>query len=573
MRYGRLVGLIVVLALAAGLAGGMVVWRRAGASPASLIGPNLLANSDFAADADGDQLPDGWSAADRGGVRWSDFRFAQGAPGRSMQLDGINNYLLSPLIAAKPGMSYRVAFRVLADNQAKPSPTQVRVRFHWIDAEGVEIGNVAGEWQDAPHRIWATVSSAAEAPAAAARLRISIHPASDDRIIIDELGLGQLGVRIAPWPAGKRAALALSFDYETAMGGLIHSRSDDPNRGDNPLDRARRMRQGVDEILDLFEPAGIRGTWYANGYNFLTGNQDRRVFMDNPTYAWANSANGWPSDHWARTPWFGPDPYLPEQSAPEWYFGSQIALLQAANQDVQSHTFAHFDGGLVTPADWQADFTAWTEVATVMNVPKATSLAFPWSSTAGMRWDSWEALAEHGVTSVTRTNWNQPRFRIADRETYGLRRLPGHASITVIADEYLTTESLPRVLERLALARLNEGAIDVWAHTEEVVSAAQQAAWARVIAAREPFWVAPVPEITAWERALDDVTIQLQSEQPRYRFRVRNAGAVAVRELTLVLPFAPMRMTVEGQTVAPTGDRLIVDVPARQSIEVELWPA
>ena len=190
-----------------------------------------------------------------------------------------------------------------------------------------------------------------------------------------------------------------------------------------------------------------------------------------------------------------------------------------------------------------------------------------------MRWDSWEVLAANGIRSVTRTNWTQARYRIADRDTYALRQLPGHPTITVIADEYLTPETLATVKQRLEIARLNEGAIDIWAHTEEVTSPEQRATWADIIAAREPFWVAPVPEIVAWSRAVRDVSIRLQAEEPRYVFELANGSSDRLRGLTLVLPFSPAHVTVDGRPSAAAGDRLILDVPARTSLEVTLWRA
>jgi len=333
------------------------------------------------------------------------------------------------------------------------------------------------------------------------------------------------------------------------------------------------MRAGVDEILRLFAPGKIRGTWYTNGYNFLTGNRERRPFMNNPTYTWATTANGWPTDYWAQTPWFAPDPHTEERADPEWYFGSQIAALKAADQDIQSHTFAHFYGGLVAPGDWQADFEAWNDVAAAAGVARASSLAFPWSSSAGMRWDSWEVLKAKGITSVTRTNWRQARFFIADREAYAVRDLPGHETIAVVADEYLTPGTLSRVLDCLEVARVNEGAIDVWAHTEEVTSPEQQKAWEHVIAARGPFWVASVPDIVAWKHALSRVTIRFVSEEPHYIFSIANGNPNTIQALTLVLPFAPGRVTVDGRAAIAAGDRLIMDVPARSTVEVTLWRA
>ena len=38
------------------------------------------------------------------------------------------------------GATYRVVFQALADDPEKQSATQVRVRFHWRDGEGVETG-------------------------------------------------------------------------------------------------------------------------------------------------------------------------------------------------------------------------------------------------------------------------------------------------------------------------------------------------------------------------------------------------------------------------------------------------
>jgi hypothetical protein len=281
------------------------------------------------------------------------------------------------------------------------------------------------------------------APADAASLSISIHPASDDRIVVDELGLGQLGVRIAPWPAGKRAALALSFDYETAMGGLVHSHSIDPNGTEDYLERARRMRAGADELLTLFAPANIRGTWYTNGYNFLVGNREQRTFMGDPIYAWASTANRWPTDYWVEHPWFSHDPYTDEQTDPEWYFGSQIAGSSPPARHSEPYIRA-LRGRTVEPADWWADFRAWNQVAAAMKVAPATSLAFPWSWSAGSALGQLGDLEANGIRSVTRTNWTQPRSGRRP-STYALRKLPGHPKITVIADEYLTPETLPRV--------------------------------------------------------------------------------------------------------------------------------
>lgn len=313
------------------------------------------------------------------------------------------------------------------------------------------------------------------------------------------------------WPAGKRAAVAFTFDWETAMGGLVHSRSvGDPNVDEDYLVRAQRMREGVATTRAIFEPHGVRATYYATGYNFLMGNSERRRFMGDPTFTWATPEHGWLSERWATTPWFADDPFGSVESHPEWYFGDLIAPLLADGHEIQSHTFSHMHGGLADLTTWQQDLDTWNSVAAERGVAPATSIAFPWSSSAGMSDNTWTLLEQAGITSVTRMS-NQSQYSLWQHTANGLvldpccRWLPGReGSILAYPDFYL----IPRH-EELALEQLEQvievgGIIDLWAHTEEVVSAEQIATWQRLVArvARdERIWVAPLGEITAWLRS------------------------------------------------------------------------
>lgn len=576
-RWGTL-GIIVMLIVVAG-AGLYMIRRARGATPLSITGANILQNNDFSINADADpSMPDGWTRG-QDGVRLSDsVKFAPDA-GPSLQVQGIDNYLKSPYVSVRPGAEYRVAFRALADMyQGRGSATQVRVSFAWRDAEGTDIQVTKGEWQDVPLQNWHTLSASAQAPDEATQVAIVIQPASDDVVFISGLSMGQLGVRVNPWPQGKQAALAFSFDYETAMGGLIHSKSvvDDPNADTDWRVRAQRMRDGAEQALQLFAPHGIRATFYTNGYNFLTGNPERRTFMGDPTYAWANTQAGhdWQAD-WSASPWFANDPYTTEAEAPEWYFGSQLKTLQQAQQDIQSHTFAHFSGNFVTADDWRKDFAAWKQVAAEQDVPSATSLAFPWGSSADMSHASWRVLEQNGITSVTRTA-NSPAQRrswLADRERWSLQKLPGY-DITVIADTYLTPKTRAAVRQDMQAALLNEGAIDVWAHTEEVTSSDQIEAWQVTIdAAMRDFWVAPVPEIVQYAQDVRQVTIDVQAEQPEYRFTVRNNSQRDLGGVTLTLPFEAARILVDGVETQADRATLVLDLKRGQAIDVMLTPA
>jgi peptidoglycan/xylan/chitin deacetylase (PgdA/CDA1 family) len=356
------------------------------------------------------------------------------------------------------------------------------------------------------------------------------------------------------------------------------------------VQRGLRMREGITSTLAIFQPYDVRGTFFATGYNFLLSNTTRVQFMDNPTYQWASRENRWLSDRWQQTPWFAPDPYGTAQSHPAWYFGDLVPILQQAGQDIQSHTFSHFYGGFVGPDDWRADFAAWDAVAARHGVPSARVLAFPWSSSGGMSDANWRVLQQEGIQAVTRLS-HQTQYNLFPRDERGLaqeprcRPVPGHEQILACPDFYLTPASAERAITQIDLALDAGGMIDIWSHSEEVVTPEQRAAWQQVVryaATRPGLWVAPLREITAWQQALEAVTLEVQAvpasgeaaEAAPLTFRVHNGSRRRLEGLTLRLPFEARRVLLEnGQEYAARDTRLLVlDMRAGQTLEVQAWP-
>jgi len=404
------------------------------------------------------------------------------------------------------------------------------------------------------------------------------------------LVVGPSSLVVEPWPNGYQAALSFSFDWETTMGGLVHSRSlaaEDPNNAVDPQVRGMRMRQGITNTLDLFRAYHIRATYYATGYNFLRGNAERRTFMGDPTFDWASQANGWKSD-WSKRPWFGSDPHGTLASNPDYYFGDLVPLLLAARQDIQTHTFSHLYGGYASPEQWRADFETWRQVAGAQGVAPARSLAFPWSSSGGMSDDSWRALEAAGITSVTRTNRSQSQYRITSPDDPRCAPVPGHERILACPDFYLHgQESAAPALGLIdRIAQVN-GTIDLWAHTEEVTSPDQVAAWEQVVgyAAQQrgagKLWIAPLAEIADWQQALADVSIQepgvrSQEGDTSITFSVANNSARDLKGLTVRLPFGAKRVIAGGETLRselPSNSLIALDIPAGQTMEVTAWPS
>jgi hypothetical protein len=632
MRMRR--GLLLVALCTALLLGGAALVARermARCAAVPLLAGELLPNAGLAP-GDSPRMPQGWASAAngvelRGPAIGSGEGFDLDGDGRALQLIGIANDVETPPAPVRPGQVYCFAGQALTDS-GNGSATRLRVVFDWRDAAGQRVTEQATNWQpvvlwrkDAPPQGWSPIGAAFEAPIGAASLRVRLEPASDDRIYLDAMHIrpttddrrpttdnqyiqpsavgGQRSVVVEPWPEGRRAALSFSFDWETAMGGLIHSRSDDPHSGQNALDRAMRMRQGVTTTLDLFRPYGIRATYYANGYNFLLGNTERRQFMGDPTFTWATRTNGWPDDTWATTPWFAKDPYGTARSDPGWYFGDLIPLLRNEHQDPQSHTFSHFYGGRADAAAWRADLAAWNSVAAERGAPPARSLAFPWSGSDGMSYANWDALAAAGISSVTRTSWSQRQYDLFGRDKQGVtsapfcRPVPGHEHILACPDFYLTVRSAPLALKQLGVAIAAGGMIDLWAHTEEVVSPDQIAAWGQVVgyAAQQrdsgKLWIAPLAEIADWQTAVAELRIenvdlrnQVDESVPTLTFTIHNGSQRDLSGVTLSLPWKVKKIGVDGAILnsqSPRGHPILnsmqLNIQAGQTVEVQAWPA
>ncbi len=614
-RRGILLFALCAALLVAGLA--LVARERlARCAYIPLLAEPLLPAPDFSRLApapSGVLLPVGWSAP-AVGVQVGDFTVT--GSGHSFQLLGIANALRTPEVPVRPGATYCATAQALADSRV--SGTRLRAVFHWRDERGEPLGSDATAWQEvrqwrgpSDSGGWSVVRGAFVAPERAAALSVSFHPASDDRVYLDQIvvragGIPQAGDRLSdgappsliagdlpvvvqPWPEGRRAAVSFSFDWETAMGGLVHSRSvNDPAFDPDYELRGMRMREGVTTTLELFRPHAIRATYYANGYNFLLGNQDRRTFMGNPTFVWATRANRWTTDSWASTPWFAPDPYGTVASDPAWYFGDLIPKLVAEGHDIQSHTFSHLYAGLASVEELEADLREWNAVAAERGVPPARSLAFPWSGSAGMSYAAWQALARAGITSVTRTS-DQAQYQFVGPDDPRCRPVPGHEQILACPDFYLTERTAPDALRAIDRAVDVGGAIDLWAHTEEVVTPAQVAAWGEVVryaAARRDageVWIAPLAEIAAWQQALGQVT--LTGHEPGARggagqalvFTITNGSITDLNRLSLSLPFEPARLAVDGSEADSRytilGSQLLIDLKAGQTMEVTAWPA
>ncbi len=391
-----------------------------------------------------------------------------------------------------------------------------------------------------------SVASAAPAGAAYASIVLALPPGA----LVDTIHFQPLdGGRLDALPNYAKAALAFSFDFETAMGGLIHTRGGQTDHDvADAIARGMAMRNGANFLRQLFAAYDTRATFYVNGYNFLTGNTLRRQFVGNPTYTrYTAKTAGFASDYWATHPWYGDDPFGTEQTDPAWYFGSLTKQLAADGHDIENHTFGHlFLHAGITAQQLDDDLTAWDAVAKENGFAPAHSFAFPWRASNSLTAEYYAVLAKHGITNVTRYYDLKPG-------TYDLQSVPVYPQIHVVPDQ----ELIDRAGDEAAADRgidisLAEGGIfSLWAHPENIATPAAQAIWGRVVAYAADrrslgLWVAPVTTITNFVDARDQLRVSSARVGATTMLTVRDAGQAGVNDATLTLPGVPKQVAWRG---------------------------
>jgi hypothetical protein len=200
---------------------------------------------------------------------------------------------------------------------------------------------------------------------------------------------------------------------------------------------------------------------------------------------------------------------------------------------------------------------------------------------------SWQELEQAGITSVTRTNWRQRQYMIVSADDGHCRPVPGHERILACPDFYLTTQSAAQALKLIDHTIAVSGTIDLWAHTEEVTSPNQIAAWGEVAgyAARQrdegKLWIAPLAEIADWQQARRELRVEsselrVAGAETPLKFTITNDGSHGLNGITVQLPFDVGRFTVDGKELKTQNSKLktlTLDLRAGQTVEVQAWSA
>jgi hypothetical protein len=200
-----------------------------------------------------------------------------------------------------------------------------------------------------------------------------------------------------------------------------------------------------------------------------------------------------------------------------------------------------------------------------------------------MSYADWDALEAAGITSITRTKPGQPQYALANPADPHCRPVPGHERILACPDFYLhSQETAAQAIALIDSTIVASGTIDLWAHTEEVTTPEQIAAWGQVVryAAQQrdagALWIAPLAEIADWQAAvaeckIENVELKTLSNASVLSFTLTNSSKQDLNGLTLTLPFRIKQLMVNK--VILNSQFSILNLPAGQTVEVQAWPA
>lgn len=475
----------------------------------------------------------------------------------------------SNVIIVRPGETYRIS--LFANTLVIDAPVRDamgQVRLIWLD-EAMQVLS----WDD--NHIFAAAgrgdldaagfySSAFTVPSNAARMQLEFRNIDTGGIWLrlQDLTLTSQGVYVEPHPNGTQGALAFSFDWESAMGGAIHSQGAEVHDAAAAAVHGLLMRQGADWLNRLFVDNKIEATFYGTGYNLLDGNTERRTFSGDPTYTWAKPKNNWASDYWLRHGWFSDDPFGTYKANPAWYFGDQTRALLVAGHEIAPHTFGHLYVRGSNPQELATDMDEWLKAAKAQGVPPPTTFAFPWRSSNSLTADFFDVLHSRGIRAVTRIYPldMKDQFTLGNAVVYtDVKQAKVYPEMAVMPDFLLGAPSsdageesggavigLDSGLHVITETLARRGTTSFWTHPEQLGDEShlqpERDSWQGVVqaAARQRdagrLWIATVANITAYQRDVMSITVTLEKGSPAWKMVVTNNGGHPIEGVTLTLP-------------------------------------
>jgi peptidoglycan/xylan/chitin deacetylase (PgdA/CDA1 family) len=500
----------------------------------------------------------------------------------------VSTKITSSFMPVRAGAGYRYSVEFLPGESGRGYAVgYAQVRIVWL---GMSMDVVS--WHDSP--VWLIEPMGSNdgshieelvAPKGAAFACLEIGSLGPGPIWVRAPKFSALAVHIEPNPNGTQGSLAFSFDWESAMGGAIHSKGMREHDASAAAKHGFEMRQGADWLNNLFHDTNIQATFYATGYNLLDGNVERRTFSGDPVYKWAAPKNRWDTEWWLTHKWYGDDPYGTYQSRPSWYFGDQTRRLLNAGHEIASHTFGHLYVRGSNPEELAIDMDEWLRAARSLGITTTTTFAFPWRSSNSLSADFYDVLYNRGIRAVTRT------YEGDLKDLYTLGAPSVYPDISIMPEFQLGVpstnageESVNKVIgleegRRVITETLARGGTtSFWTHPEQLADAPTQTQerdiWTKVVAEaaaqrdKGKLWIATIADITAYQRDIRSVTTSLDRGflgMGGWKVQVRNDSGRELHGVTLTMPGDVQRVSsgVDVLTVQNANNAIRLSEPGR----------
>jgi len=218
----------------------------------------------------------------------------------------------------------------------------------------------------------------------------------------------------APLPDGYKGGLVISADFELAWGWRYSKNHEDP------LEMARRARENMPKLREIFEEYRIPITWATVGHLLLHSCHGR-------THAWMQRIPYFENKRWLYTKgdWFDDDPNTSWDNAREWYAPDIVEgiLHSPVGHEIGCHTFSHIDMSYENcPQEVAED-----EIQACVDVAREWNLTLKSFVFAAGTYGNHEVLKKYGFTNYRRTLTHDLSYPQLDE--HGLVILPSSVGL------------------------------------------------------------------------------------------------------------------------------------------------
>jgi peptidoglycan/xylan/chitin deacetylase (PgdA/CDA1 family) len=409
---------------------------------------------------------------------------------------------------------------------------------------------------------------------------------------------------ISPYPEAYKAAVCISFDYETSAQSKKSSLRNRIITGiyeinnkiqikkintDTRYGRGFGNRIGADKIIKLFKDHQIHGTWFSTGHVLLKNNYNGKAFRINQKMPYMNEDAGFHEVLWwhSKKKCFHHDPHSDYRKYPFFYLGDQAESLRNNGEDIQYHTFSHPYIPLETNDNLITDLEDWLTTANRYGFVAPSMLAFPFLGdyyiqypeirlnavptklidgftyqSVGLTDEQIKLFYQRGIEVFTRCgSKNNGSFfkgfrRYNDSDIYYLSH---YGIMNLIHSEKAVEDKIYEIIEK-------EASVDFWIHPNDIYQDEEFSLFSlfikRLISKfnEEIIWITSLQEMWKYFKSIQQVTIHFDNMDGSDSILViHNTGNNIIKKLAI--DFKNISFEIEDFNIKIQNNKIILKIP------------